>query len=442
MRKVQVLIAALALAVVARAGAEENQGTKKSEKIILDADVKAKKGLYPLAVPMPVASDADTAKLITEIQTFDFNVSSWFTVLDPKSFLADLDKEGLSIEPQRWKDVGAYGVVKARAVVKGGNVTLQFKLYEIDKGAIPVLEKEYTGPTGDTRKLTHRWCNEVVKYFTGEPGFFGSQLVFSAKGKKGSKIMVMDFDGANVRTISKNDSINILPAFSPDGANIAFTSYMRGTPDLYVQAVSAAGRPVRVAKYSGMNTGAAYSPDGSKIAITLSKDDNPEIYLLDAKSGKVLKRLTDNRHIDTSPAWSPDGSEIAFVSNREGAPQIYVMKADGSGQKKVSTVGSFNQTPAWNPRAGTRMLAYTARDESGRFDIVTLDLANGNKMTRITQGQGNNEEPTWSPNGRVIAFSSTRSGGTGIYLANADGTGTQQLVYRGSATSPDWGPAP
>jgi TolB protein len=63
-------------------------------------------------------------------------------------------------------------------------------------------------------------------------------------------------------------------------------------------------------------------------------------------------------------------------------------------------------------------------------------------MTRITQGEGSNEEPSFSPNGRAIAFASTRSGGSGIYIANADGTGTATKVYSGSVTGVDWGPAP
>jgi TolB protein len=222
---------------------------------------------------------------------------------------------------------------------------------------------------------------------------------------------------------------------------VAFTSYMRGTADLYTVGTGG-GRPKRVAHYDGMNTGASWSPDGSQIAVTLSRDGNPEIYLVSAKDGKVVKRLTSNRYIDTSPAFSPDGKEIAFVSNREGSPQIFVMAADGSGQKRVSTTGNFNQTPAWNPKKGTRQLAYTIRDDStGRSDVVTLDLTSG-KAVRVTQGQGDNEEPTWAPNGRVLAWSSVRSGGTGIYIGNADGTGAQRLIWKGSGTSPDWGPAP
>jgi TolB protein len=213
---------------------------------------------------------------------------------------------------------------------------------------------------------------------------------------------------------------------------------MRGNADLYVSAGS--GRPKRISARPGMNTGASWSPDGSKLAVTLSKDGSPEIYIINASSGAIIKRLTSNRYIDTSPAWSPDGKEIAFVSNREGGPQIFVMNADGSGQKRVSQTSAFNQTPAWSPRPGVRQLAYTIRDDAtGRFDIVVQDLGSG-AMTRITQKQGNNEEPSWAPGGHVLIFSSTRPGGAGLYLGNADGSGEQHLVYRGSATQPDWGP--
>lgn len=427
-------VALVALAVQPTARAQD-------DRVVINTEIKAKKGLYPMAIPAPVGSDPAMGKVATQVQTFDLEVSSWFKVLDGSGYKGDLAAEGLGIDAQKWKETGALGVIKTRAVVSGGTVTFQFKLYELEKGGVPSLELEYSGDVGDARRLVHKWCNEVVKHLTGEPGFFGSQITFVAKRKRGSTIMVMDFDGAAARALTKNESVNILPAFSRAGDKIAFTSYMRGNPDLYV-VPTAGGRPKRIAKYDGMNTGASWSPDGSKLAITLSRDGQPEIYVISLSDGAILKRLTDNRYIDTSPAWSPDGLEIAFVSNREGGPQIFVMKADGSGQARVSTISGYCQTPSWNPRRGTRQLAYTIRDDaSGRFDIVTHDLATG-KLARITQNQGDNEEPAWSPNGRVLAFASSRASGPGIYLANADGTGEQRLVYKGSATSPDWGPAP
>ena len=186
-----------------------------------------------------------------------------------------------------------------------------------------------------------------------------------------------------------------------------------------------------------MNTGAAWSPDGKQIAVTLSKDGNPEIYLLQASDGSIVRRVTNDRAIDTSPAWSPDGSQLAFVSDRNGGPQIFVVSAAGGTPRQVSFNGSYNTTPTWSPRPGKHILAYTTR-EGGTYDIVTLDL-DTKAMTRITQNEGSNEEPSFSPNGRAIAFART---GQGVFVANADGTGKAVKIWSGSATGVDWGPAP
>jgi TolB protein len=117
------------------------------------------------------------------------------------------------------------------------------------------------------------------------------------------------------------------------------------------------------------------------------------------------------------------------------------MSSSGGSAKRISMNGSYNTTPSWSPKKGTRVLVYTTRD-GGNFDIVTKDLDSG-KMTRITQKEGNNESPSFASNGRAIAFArSGGPGGSGVYIANADGTGDAVRVYKGSATSVDWGPTP
>jgi TolB protein len=399
----------------------------------------AKRTAYPIAIPVGVNSDSASATEVAGIASFDLSIAGWFKIVDPSSFLADLSAEKMTIETQKWKDVGAYGVIKNKVTVTGDSVELEFKLYEVSKGTTPTLEKTYKGKKSELRKLTHAWCNEVVKHYTGESGFFGSQIAYVVKKKGQSQIHAMDFDGANPYSVTKNKSINVLPSWSPSGGQIAFTSYMRNNPDLYVVG-SGGGRPKKISSQKGMNTGAAWSPDGSKIAVTLSKDGNPEIYVINASDGSVHKRITNDKAIDTSPAWSPDGSELAFVSDREGGPQIFVVSSSGGTASRVTKSGSYNTTPTWSPRKGARVIAYTTRD-GGSYDIVTYDL-DTKAAVRITQGDGNNEEPSFAPNGRAIAFASTRSGGSGIYIANADGTGKAQKVWGGSATGVDWGPAP
>ena len=398
--------------------------------VVIDVN-NAKRTLYPIAVPASQEGDLAAAQQISQVASFDLGVAGVFKVLDPTSFLADQKSEGLTIEPQKWKDVGAFGVMKYRATA----TEVEFRLYEVSKGTTSVLTKTYPRK-GDLRQIAHRWCNEVVKYYTGEPGFFGSKIAFTAKSGPQSAIVAMDFDGANAYRVSNNSSQNILPAWSPSGGQIAYTSFMRENPDLYVTGAGG-GRPKKLSGQRGMNTGASWSPDGSKIALTLSKDGNPEIYVINASDGSIVTRLTNDRAIDTSPSWSPDGSRIAFVSDRNGGPQIFVVSASGGGATQVSFNGSYNTTPTWSPKPGKHIIAYTTRD-GGTYDIVTLDL-DTKQMTRITQNEGSNEEPAFSPNGRAIAFARA---GQGVFLANADGTGKATKIWSGSATGVDWGPAP
>ncbi len=423
----QVHRTALILSLLAGALVADVSVVSAQQGVVIDVNAQ-QKGKYPLA--LAVGGTDAVSREVAQVQSFDMSVAGVFKVLDPASFLDQTP--GLQIDPQKWKDVGALGVIKYGVSAS----EIEFRLYEVSKGATPVLTKTYKRAGSNTRQIVHRWANEVVKYYTGEPGFFGSKIAFTVKGKKSSAIYAMDFDGHGAYSVSNNSSTNILPAFSPSGGQIAYTSFMRNNPDLYI-GNAGGGRPKQISKHRGMNTGASWSPDGSKIALTLSKDGSPDIYIINASNGSILSRLTNDKAIDTSPAWSPDGGSIAFVSDRNGGPQIFVASASGGGAKQVSFNGTYNTTPTWSPAKGKRVIAYTTRD-GGRYDIVTLDL-DTKAMVRITQGEGNNEEPSFSPNGRAIAFARS---GQGVFIANADGTGKAIKVWSGSATGVDWGPAP
>ncbi|MEM9488500.1 MAG: hypothetical protein AAGC55_05120, partial [Myxococcota bacterium] len=293
-------MAALLLAT----GLAPSEGWADERAVVIDL-ADPNRSLYPLAIPRGVNSDRKLVREIQKVASFNMGVAGWFKVLSPRSFLANLKAEGLGIDPQKWKDVGAFGVMKYQVTKTGSDLEIQFRLYEVEKGDSPVLSRTYRG--SELRPLVHLWCNEVIAYFTGEPGFFGSKIAFVTKRRRGSKaVMAMDFDGEGAYSLTRNNSLNLLPAWSPSGGQVAFTSYMRNNPDLYVVGAGG-GRPARISKHPGMNTGASWSPDGSKLAVTLSKDGSPDIYIISAQTGQIIRRLTDDRAIDTSPAWSPDG---------------------------------------------------------------------------------------------------------------------------------------
>src|SRR6185312_6564810 len=243
----------------------------------------------------------------TATMSKDMDVTGLFQLLDPASFPAQLQSEGLGFSSALWSQVGAQAVIKMKVA---GNV-LEGRVYIVARGDNAVLTKSYRA--ADVRDAVHAFANDVVKSFTGQPGVFGSRIALAMTGHGPHEIAVVDMDGGRTSVVTKMGSDSLLPAFSPTGGEIAFTSYLHNNPDLYVVS-SGGGRARRVSKAQGLNTGAAWAPGGHTLALTMSYEGNSDIYRIDPSDGRVEARLTNNPGIDSSPCFSPDGGQIAFVS--------------------------------------------------------------------------------------------------------------------------------
>lgn len=402
-------------------------GLSMTEEGAIEIDVYGGvRDLYKIAVPPPAGSKTK-ARQIQNIASRDLEISSLFKVLDPRSFLADPEEEAEGgFDVDAWRAVGAQGVIQGHIKGSGSKVNLQLRLHETARGQSPVLTRNYNGSEDDLRSMVHQFINELIGYFTGEPGVFGSRILFSrAVSRRRKEIMSVEMDGGNVQGHTSNGSINTMPAWGP-GGSIFYTSFVNGAAQIF-----RTGRAAPVVSLGGLNMGVAVAPGGGRMALVVSQDGNSDIYVGNL-DGSGLRNLTKHPAIDVSPTWSPDGSQIAFVSNRHGSPQIFVMGADGSGPRRITFAGSYNQTPSWCPRGDTPLIAFTGAD-GGTFDIFTVN-ANGGDITRLTQAQGRNTDPAWSPDGRLIAFWSSRGG---IHLMTPEGL-NQQLILRGHAETLRW----
>ncbi|MEZ4453216.1 MAG: DPP IV N-terminal domain-containing protein [Nannocystaceae bacterium] len=354
-------------------------------------------------------------------------ISGGFEVIDRRSIPAALVRSA-NFDKKAWSDIGAETVILTDEV----SGQFKFRLYDTSTGDKPVLARGYAA--SDPLKAANRFMNDVIEHYTKSPGVFGSKIAFvrTTRNPTTSKnVYIVEMNGEAPAAVTSNRSLNILPSLGP-GGQVLFTSYAKRNPDLWM---SAGGNLTQVSKQSGLNLGGVMSPDGSTIALTLSKDQNSEIYTIDT-GGNIKARLTNNREIDGSPSWNSGGNALAFVSNRAGGPQVFRMASNGSGAARVTKQGTYNQSPDWNPGEGAaaNLVAYSGRDAQNRYDIFSVDLRS-NKITRITQNPGRNLDPTWSPDGRMIAYVSSQGG---IYVANAQGNNAIQIVKAGS--TPDWGP--
>lgn len=404
---------------------------------------------WPIAIANPLASgdQVAAAEEIYEALTFDLQVSGLFDVVPRKAFLADPNEPATAdrIAWSRWMDVGAEGLVKLEVAPHPAGLSATFYLYDVVTHRQD-LKRTWEGKRADARRLAHRFADELVRHFTGEPGAFSTRVAFVKRGETSREVWVADWDGRNAAPVSQRGSMALLPAFSPDGQTVLYTLYERslqypnGKPGLWL-ANLANGHLRKLVSRGEITSGGAFSPDGKKIAFTINEDGNSEIYVINV-DGSGLKRLTNSPGIDTSPSWSPDGKRIAFVSNRHGNPQIFVMDADGGNVERLTFAGNYNQTPAWSPRGDE--IAFTARDERLAFDVFAVNVET-KEIRRITQGQGNNEGPTWAPNGRMLMFTSDRvTGVRTLVVSSADGTVQHRLpLERGfEYTQPSWGPLP
>jgi TolB protein len=396
---------------------------------------------YRIAVTEPIANDLPLAQHVREVAVNDLRIATAFKVLKDTTYPAGWRSAGMAQDPARWRAIGAQGLMASQLTVRGGQVAYEFALWDFAKGKEPVLRRTFNAARTTARSVVHQWCNLVMKHYTGVEGAFGTSIAFVATLSPTRKdVFIADHDGFGLRRVSAEKSLNILPAWSPNGLHLVYTSYQRGNPDLYLTPSAGGNQPRRVSRRPGLNSGAVYSPDGTKVAISLTKDGNSEVYLLDplkrqGEGWPILARLTNHPGVDVSPTWSPDGSKIAFVSDRFGYPQIWVMNANGTGLRRVTRRGYYNTTPAWCPMKGSNLLAFTSRKD-GRFSIFTYNLET-DAYRRITfSHQGDAEEPTWAPNCQLIAYASTRGG---IWVSNRDGT-AQTPIYKGKALQPRWGP--
>jgi TolB protein len=421
--------AALAGALALPAGGQDGPAQTPADEAlperiaVIDVD-SPERSLYRIAVPN-VRGEAAMGPQAAEVLRNDFRLVSLFEVLDARSFVADLDAEGLSVVPAAWSAVGAQGVIKGEIVVEGNQIRVNMRLYELARGADATLSRTYRGGRGELRQFMHQFANEVMQLLTGRAGAFGSRITFARRRGPGRKdVMVATFDGDRVSRVSSGRGIAMLPSFGRGGVWYSILT----ENGMFITRTGVEERPI-ITSESGLNMGVSVC--GSRAFFSSSRDGNSEIYS-SALDGTDVQRLTNHAGIDVSPACGGPGGLIAFVSTRHGSPQIFTMNSSGAGVTRATFRGEHNQTPAWCPRNDDGpLLAFTGR--SGGFDIFTVNLRT-QEYTRITQGQGTNKDPAFSPDCRMLAYYSSRGG---IFLSSPEGL-NQNLVIPGHAETLRW----
>jgi TolB protein len=301
-----------------------------------------------------------------------------------------------------------------------------------------VLGKRYFGSVDENgaRKVAREFAADVLTQFGGT-SLLGSKIYFVSNRTGHKEIWSMDPDGSNQKRITSYNSISIMPAVSPDGTKIAFTSYVRGNPAIFIFSVDTGRRLPFYNQVASMNATPDFTPDGKRILFASTASGWAQIYLANV-DGSNLRRISHRQAIEVEPKVNPKtGTDIVFVSG-PGNQQIYRMNIDGANVERLTSGEGQASNPSWHPDGQVIAFAWTRGYAPGNFNLFLMDVAT-RTYTQLTQGAGRNENPTWAPDGRHLAFMSTRTGAPQIWTMLANGTQLRQLTTQGSNWTPTWG---
>ena len=388
---------------------------------------------------------AEAAKVIAQVLWDDLSFEREFDMI-PRDTYRTIETIPTTdtIAFDRWRELGADGVIKGSVRKTGNTLQVEMRLFNVRAREVALGRVYDNVSVRNPRAVAHTISDEIHQTQANLRGVARTKITYisdrdnervvdTVEPRTVKEVYVSDYDGSNQTRVTVNRRLNVAPTWSPDGRSIAYTSYVRIQPQIIVSNVYQGTRETLTDEKTGAYF-SVFSPDGTRIAFFSQRDGNSEIYVMN-RNGSNVRRLTNNTTVDCCPTWSPTGTQIAFTSDRSGTAQIWVMDADGLNQRRLTFGESAADKATWSP-APFNEIAYAGQSGPG-YDIRIYDVASRQTRT-LTDGAGTNESPAFSPNGRHIAFISSRLGKFQIFTIARDGRGLGQITRAGNNTYPNW----
>lgn len=294
----------------------------------------------------------------------------------------------------------------------------------------------------DSVRAARRWdvhgvADALQRLLTGERGIAQSRIAYVDNGD----LHVVDADGANDHVVLHGRRA-LSPAWRHDGRALAYSDLTdAGTQIGWVDLVTGQWKLLAATK-RGLNITPSYSPDDRLLAFATASDGGTGIVLVPAKRDGTfgqLRHVTPPRPLDyTSPVFSPDGSRIAYASARPKRPEIYSARLDGSDERIEAPVTDkrkpYRTSPDWSPD-GT---AIAFEQQNGDFQVWTIGL--GARTPRRLTTSGENEDPSWAPDSRHLAITTTYGTVRGIWIIDTVTGHRRQLTTGRDGRLAAWSP--
>ena len=290
-----------------------------------------------------------------------------------------------------------------------------------------------------------RISDVIYKKYTGLKGYINTKLVFVSESKsifnRVKRISIMNLYGDEHQYITNGQNLVLSPKFSNDGKSLIYIEYIKNiNPQLILYNLNKKKGKKILKKFPGLLYAARFFKNNKKLVLSATYEGNSEIAIYDIKS-KTLKKITNHIAIDTSPDISKNGQDIVFSSDRGGKPELYLMDIYGNNLRKIAfDKGGRYGNPTFSPDG--KYIAFT-RILNNKFSIGIVNLRN--LESNILTTSYKDESPTWSRNSKFIIF--TRQNKrlfkrqkrlNNIYLMNLNGNIITKIRTPNDASEPFW----
>jgi TolB protein len=255
------------------------------------------------------------------------------------------------------------------------------------------------------------------------------------------QICIVNADGSGYRRLTNEDDVrHYYPSVAPDGQSVVYSAYNKQTEHFEIYELQLLTNETKMLSYEfGDLNAPEISPDGKTIVFTRYYLDvnKPTTWLMD-RDGTNLRQVVDLRAWD--PTWSPDGSAILFASLINNTSQLSIVNRDGTGLRQVGDFPFLRGRSDWSIQ--DLIVTYSGLRWERELYIMNSD---GSGQQRISPIGGNSQGPSFSPDGKWIAFTSYFDRyevyGCEIYIMRVDGTDLRRLTDNDYCDyQPRWGP--
>ena len=263
--------------------------------------------------------------------------------------------------------------------IQDGRMVLYGWLY--NAGAATPQSAQLIGKTyfGDlnaagAKKVAREFAADILATM-GVQSLSGTRVLFASDRSGNREIYSMDYDGTNQKQLSSYRSTSMMPAVSPDGRLVAFTTYAGGNPQIRVHTTDGGRRLPFYNPVSSVVETPEFSPDGKQMMFAAAIDGWVQLCIADVDGGN-MRRISNIRAIEVSPRIHPkNGREVLFISGRSGKQQLWLMNLDGGAPERLTTGEGDVANPSWSPDGQFIAFAWTRGYEPGNFNIFVMDVA-------------------------------------------------------------------